>query len=170
MTAVSGASIPASHGAPPPTAPPSAAPKPEVQARHATPAAAPSADGPSDPASVWSRFRASVAEGSVAPIVEPLTLERIEGGVAVVSAPTVTALGAARTRRGAIEEGISKALGRSVRLELRAADRPPEAAPTESPTTSDPAARAKAMSNPLVRRAVELFDGRVVEVSDDTPE
>jgi hypothetical protein len=106
------------------------------------------------------------ANPSVAPIVEPLSLEKIEGNVAVVTAPTTTALGAARTRRGAIEEGLSKALGRTIRLELRAAESAPGSAAAPR-SVVDTAARAQAMSNPLVRRAVELFDARVVDVQDD---
>jgi hypothetical protein len=120
-----------------------------------------------DPAAVWSRMLELVAANpSVAPIVEPLRLEKIEGNVAVVIAPTTTALGAARTRRGAIEEGLSKALGRTIRLELRAAEAAPDSASAPA-SAVDTAARAQAMNNPLVRRAVELFDARVVDVQDD---
>lgn len=140
---------------------------------HAAPASAP-ASPPSqanDAASVWERFRALVADNfSVAPIVEPLTLDRLDGNLAIIIAPTMTALGAARTRRGAIEDGLTKAIGRPVRIELRASEKPVESPEAIQPSHPDPAARAKAMSNPLVRRAVELFDGRVVDVSEDQGE
>lgn len=137
-----------------------------VVSRPVVPASAPEALS-NDPAAVWERFCGLIAANpSVAPIVEPLVLEKIEGGVVVVVAPTTMALGAARTRRGAIEEGLSKAMGRTIRLELRASESAPSAAALPTGAV-DTAARAQAMSNPLVRRAVELFDGRVVDVQDD---
>lgn len=102
----------------------------------------------------------------MAPIAEPLVLERLDAGVAVVSAPTPIALGAARTRRTAIEDALSKAAGRTIRLELRAAD-VPASSPPATANVPDTAARAQAMNNPLVRRAVELFNATVVDVQDE---
>ncbi|MBL8745416.1 MAG: hypothetical protein JNK58_03565 [Phycisphaerae bacterium] len=147
------------------TQPPPHPAQAEVHTRPATPADPPTSNRPAD---VWERVRALLAANpSVAPVIELLTLEKIEGNVAVVCAPTAGALGAARTRRGAIEDGLSKALARNMRLELKAAETP-AGDPRAPEAVVDTAARAQAMSNPLVRRAVELFDARVVDVQDDT--
>jgi hypothetical protein len=122
-----------------------------------------------DAAAIWSRFREIVASNfSVAPIIEPLKLERLDAGIAVLSAPDAEALGAARTRRSAIEEGLTKAAGRPLRVDLRLAESAPRQQPALSPHAVNSVERERAMQNPLVRRAVELFDGRVVDVEDET--
>lgn len=117
---------------------------------------------------MWKRFSEIVASNfSVAPVVEALRLERIEAGSAVVIAPDAESLGAARTRRSAIEEALTKAAGRPLRLDLRLAEMTERAQPVLSPHAIDASDRERAMQNPLVRRAIELFDGRVVDVQDD---
>lgn len=104
---------------------------------------------------------------SVAPIVEPLKLREVGGGIAVLTAPA-EAIAAARARKGAIEEALGRAIGRPIRVELRADPAGPSSAEASADHLPDTAARAEAMKNPIVRRAVELFDARIISVEDDT--
>lgn len=100
-------------------------------------------------------------------MLELLTLEREDGAELVLVAKTPSERDAASARKSAIENAARDMTGRSVRVTIKLAGG--EAAPrTPSTPAVDAAAYAQAQASPLVRRAIELFDARLVDVQDDT--
>lgn len=80
-------------------------------------------------------------------------------------------LARARARRVWLAEQLSSAIGRGVRVELREPEAT-TAAETE-PNLDDAAMRRQAEEDPVVKRAMELFDARVVRIESvgrQTPE
>jgi len=147
-----------------------------VHTRPVTPAASPevtsTAPATLDAASTWNRFKNSCAANpSVSAVIEPLMLERIDGTLAYLSAPSAESLSMVKPRKAAIEELLGKLLGRTMRIELKlaadAASLPEPAAARQPAGIMDPDDRAAALKNPLVKRAIELFDARLIDVQDD---
>lgn len=123
---------------------------------------------PLDPPGVWAAVCASVASSPAgAALVESLRLVSLEHGVATVETDDAGAAGRARTRRKWLEERIGAAYGSPVRVEVHA---PEEGAATQAIPDEelDAAARRDAANNPLVQKAMDLFQARLVRV--DPPE
>ncbi len=135
------------------------------------PAAAPA---PLSGPALWSRFlERTASNASVRAAVESLTFEREHAGVLTLRAPNTTEAATAKARLSSINDLLSTVAGRTVRIDIRTPEAADDSA-TTSPTAPrspavDAAAYAQAQSNPLVRRAMELFDARLVDVRDDTP-
>lgn len=122
--------------------------------------------GPMTAAALWSRFiEIAATKPSVMAAAEPLVLERLEGGEARLVARDASALASAKPVRLSIEEVMSKAAGRTVRVELALAAEAEPAARVQPMV--DTAARAEAERHPLVRRAAEVLGARLVDVQDD---
>jgi hypothetical protein len=143
-----------------------------AQATEAKPAPTPGEAAP-DLAELWQKVHDLAAESAATQfIVESIeaTAIRIAGGTLVVSvAPTIGALGPPTPAQTAkIEAIVGRAAGRPVKLEARA---PTPAAKTATPAPAPPtdaAARAQAVNHPLVKRAMELFDAKLVRVDKPT--
>ena len=104
---------------------------------------------------------------SLASLADDLHLTELGAGVAIVSAPTTTKANYARTRQSTLAEIFSEVVGDRVRVEVRMAQS--GAAAKASTRTPSSVAHADAVKDPLVRRAMELFDARIVDVRDDAP-
>lgn len=102
---------------------------------------------------------------SLASLADDLRLTELSAGLAIVSAPTNTKANYARTRQATLAEILSEVTGSRVRVEVRLAQGV-SARSAQAPAPSS-VAHAEAVKDPLVRRAMELFDARVVDVSDD---
>lgn len=139
--------------------------------------AKPSATAPEaapDLAELWRRVHEVAAESAATQfIVESIeaTSIRVAGGTLMIGvAPTIGALGPPTPAQTAkIEAIVTRAAGRPAKLEARAPTptaKPAAAAPPATPT--DAAARAQAVNHPLVKRAMELFDAKLVRVDKPT--
>lgn len=136
-----------------------------------------SAAPPLSGTALWSRFLERTAtNASVKAAVEPLTFEREHAGVLILRAATATEASTARARVSSINDMLSTVAERTLRVDIRVLDAPGSDAerdassgPAPAPRSPavDPAAYSAAQSNPLVRRAIELFDARLVDVQDD---
>ncbi len=117
---------------------------------------------------VWESVCASVASSPAgAALVEALRLVSLEKGVATVEADDPGVAGRARTRRRWLEERIGEVCGTNVRLEVRSTDDSGSASSVpEEPV--DSALLRQAANNPLVQRAMDLFQARLVRVEPPT--
>lgn len=96
---------------------------------------------------------------------------RVAGGVLIVNVQsTMGTLGPPTPAQTAkIEALISKAAGRPAKIEARAPAPAPKQASTQTPAANtDSSARAQAVNHPLVKRAMELFDAKLVRVDKPT--
>jgi len=175
---------PADSPSPPPPAPatPPQRPAPIVapaltptvaQSAEAKPSAVNAEPAP-DLAQLWQQVHDLAAESPATQfMIESIeaTGVRVAGGVVIVNVQsTMGSLGPPTPAQTAkIEALITKAAGRLAKIEARAlatapkqAASPPPAAPTDS------SARAQAVNHPLVKRAMELFDAKLVRVDKPT--
>lgn len=156
-------------GSPPPT-PVRATPLPvpPPQSAQAASVDEPPALPCADPDAAWQRVCVKLRQQpSLASLADDLSLTTLADGVAVFSAPTSTKANYARTRQSTLSDILTEITGARVRIEVRTAQsRSTAAAPATVPSS---VAHAEAVKDPLVRRAMELFDARVVDVSDDAP-
>lgn len=138
-----------------------------------------SAVGAPDTADLWERVRALVAASpSQSGLVELFELKSVRGDTAEVVVADASKAVFARTKVEWVGGLLTKALGRTMHARLIDAPAPEAAArdsadtPTRSAGASliaaDAAARAEAMENPLVRKAMDLFNARVISVENDT--
>ena len=157
---------PVVEAAPAPTTP--APEQPAAPAPTPDPApAAPAAPAADDIDSLWTRV-CELAGGKVATAAFLDLLAPIGWESDVVSLRVLEPkqLSFAQGRRGALEELLERAAGRRVRIDFVVEKDDTDAAPTEI----DDAIRAKAASNPVVERTMELFDARLIDVErDDVP-
>lgn len=108
----------------------------------------------------------AAAKPSIKSVIESLTIERESAGQVVLAANDQETLSAARAMKSTLDDLLSKAAGRTLRSELKLADGAgPQVVVRE--VGFDAAAHHEAMSNPLVRKAVELFDARLIDVQPD---
>lgn len=145
---------------------------PAVEPASDVSAAPPVAPAPvaTTPGAIWERVRERFAEHpSLAAMSESLTLDGIEGGVATLEASSSSALNYARTRQSVLSEAITEISGAGARLriEFRLVSEGADAA-LAKPAVHSSVAHAEAMKDPLVRRALELFGGHVLDVTEDT--
>ncbi len=121
--------------------------------------------------SIWDRAHELAADQpSLSVLLENLTLERCEGGIAVVVAARPGQSAYLRARGAALEDLLSRAAGRPLRLDVREPE-PSSGAETPLPQGAgvDSEAYAQALKHPLVRRAAELLGARLIAVERDSP-
>lgn len=129
--------------------------------------------GTPDLAQLWQQVHDLAAESPATQfMVESVeaTGIRLAGGTLMVCVtPTLGALGPptpAQTTK--IEALITRAAGCPAKIETKTSVAPPKsAAPT--PAQSDASVRAQAVNHPLVKRAMELFDAKLVRVDKPQP-
>lgn len=163
----------ADSASPSPVAP--SAPKATVKPEPATTVqptptsvAEPKAGSPIDIAAVWESVCASVASSPAgAALVEALRLVSLDKGIATVETDDPGVAGRARTRRRWLEERISDVCGVNVRLEVRSSDES-GSTPSLPEEPVDSALMREAANNPLVQRAMDLFQARLVRVEPPT--
>lgn len=104
---------------------------------------------------------------SVRVLLDALDLKSLDAGGATVVVKSAAKLGSARSSRAKLGELIGEAMGRGGPVEVRV-----EAAAGVSQLAPAPTGRItgeqehKALQNPLVRKTVELFDARIVEIKE----
>lgn len=121
-----------------------------------------------DPSVVWERVRNAATGGPTLVMLDTLRLVAIKGSTAHIEADSPQALSFAIGKVERLTGMVTGAVGRPVRvaLALRAGAPTERATGAQSPGGgADP--RAVAEATPIVRRAIELFDARVVRVDDD---
>lgn len=119
------------------------------------------------PAEVWSRVGELAASNpSVLVAVNAAELESIESDVARLVVKDATKAQYVRGRQGQLEELLGRVVARRVRIDVRAPEGAAHARPV-AVTGVDTAGLAQAMSHPLVRRAMDLFNARIIEVGPD---
>lgn len=117
---------------------------------------------------LWARVGAR-AQGnpSVKAVIDQLSLVSAEGSLVRLRPMDGSSASSARARKAQLEELLSAEAGRSVRVEF---DPPASGASRAMPAgVVDAALHAEASRNPLVRRAMELFDARVIDVRPEDP-
>lgn len=145
-------------------APPPVDPAPAV----ATPSpVAHDSPNPTDPMEVWKRIceRAGGGPGT-ASLMGAMRLDRFEGDTAVVVISDPSKAGRARIKQEWLRDLLREALpGRAVRVVFSVAG---EASNNDPETDSGASSHHEAMRHPLVRRAMELFDARLIEVKRES--
>lgn len=144
------------------------APAPASTSTEAKPSAT-SGDAVPDLAQLWESMHELSHQSAAAQfIVESMTPTSIRsaGGVLIVCVnSTIGSLGPPTPAQIAkVEALLTRAAGRPAKIEapkVAAASKPAAAPP---PPSSDAAARSQAVNHPLVKRAMELFDARLVRV------
>lgn len=118
----------------------------------------------------------------LAGLAEALRPGRMSPGAAVLLAPNEGMLSSARALKGAIEEAMTKAAGRAMRVEFALAETPApgtdeqwdgshdDAPAVTTRPAANPAAFAQVQSHPLVRRAMDVLGARLVDVQPMEPE
>lgn len=120
---------------------------------------------------MWRRVReATAGQQSVASAIESLRLIAVEGSLATVIAPDADSFAAAKARRSAIESALTAAAGRSMRAEIRLVEGEGEVRRASAVVAQGAPDTDEAMNHPIVRRAMELFGARVIEVRGDEGE
>lgn len=124
---------------------------------------------------VWARVAQLAREEnpSVLSVVESTRLERLDGQRATLAIVRDSNIAYVRARKGALEALLEKVAGVAARIEFievneGAAPSDPQHSDGPRPTV-DQATQARVMQNPVVRKAVELFDARIVEVAPESP-
>ena len=118
--------------------------------------AAPTADDP------WSRFCSVAAKRPTTRVLaQTLRLQSIDSDRAVLTADNPKMLANARHQTDLLASMFREALGRPVRIEFAGDSDAPAASPAPN-RLNDPV-----LEHDLVRKAVELFDARVVSIEDD---
>ena len=146
---------------------PAAAP-PSVQPT-AQSAPAPTPAGADDIVDVWRRVgEAAGDKASAKALLGTLKLVSVAPGRAVLSASDPAQLAYARQRSEQLADLFKRAVGTVVKVTLTAGDAGEDQGASGAPLAVDPADR-EALEDPLVKRAVELFNARVVSVHRDDP-
>lgn len=111
---------------------------------------------------MWDRVLAlAEPKPSIHAAVNGLRLQTLERGVATLEAPDSTAFAYAKARQGVIESLLQDVVGERIRVEIRAPGTEDHAPPP------DAVLQAEALKNPLVRRAMELFEARLIAAGPD---
>lgn len=120
-------------------------------------------------AATWERvLELGQSKAVTAAFLDGLEFASCEGDVASVTIREPRQRQFAEARRGSLEELFERASGRRVRVEFTLpVDGGGEA--TGSSREVDQATRTEAEANPVVHRAMELFDARVVDVEREPP-
>lgn len=120
-----------------------------------------------DPAEAWSRVRELASTNpSVLVAVDAAELESIGPDAARLIVKDATKAQYVRSRQGQLEELLGKVVARRIRIDVKAALGSASARPAAT-TGVDTAGYAQAMNHPLVRRAMDLFNARVIAVGPD---
>ncbi len=116
-------------------------------------------------AELWSRVMAAVERmPSISVATEPMRPVERQGSTLRLSAPERSAKMFTEFQRSKLEEEIERIFGAPLRVEL-VAERASEAPPAEATARElDASARSRAMQHPVVRKATELFDARIIRV------
>ncbi len=141
---------------------PAETPTPETQA--ATPSVAAGApcarsDSVED---VWQAVRAGATTARGRALLAELKLASFGGDSARVSVASKHTMAYLRGQPGWLEDLFTRACRRPVRVEIAL-----DASAKDGPVNDDPDPRAAALRLPLVREAVELFDAKIVAVSEE---
>lgn len=136
-------------------------------AQAARPAPGGGTGGGASSGDVWSQV-VEGAGGTAAAraYLSAMTLRSLDGGRATVAIETRTAMRWAESKKIELARLFEDACGRPVQVEL-ALD---ETASEQDAGAARPDPRAAAMESPLVQRAMELFDARIVRVDEDREE
>lgn len=125
---------------------------------------------------LWDMVRARVAASPAqASVVELFELKSVRAGIAELGVTDAAKLLIARAKVDFIAGLLSKVAGRSLGARLIEPSTPsvtdgaaPAAAtPGAAATREDAAARAEAMQQPLVKKAMDLFNARLIAIEDD---
>lgn len=128
-----------------------------------------SGDG-DDAASLWARVLAAAGDRPSAQArLDSMTLVRVEGSTAFVR--PVSAAHASRVRAGVawIEERLSEASGRKMRVRVESPDETEDGASgaeSSSPALDETTLRREASSNTLVQAAMDLFQAKLIRIED----
>ncbi len=100
--------------------------------------------------------------------IEALEVVEFDGSSVSLRIIDTKQAGYARMSKARIESVIEEVAGRTVRISF-VEDAKPEASTrqTNRPASVDPVAQSQAMKDPVVRRAMELFDARIVDIRDE---
>lgn len=120
-------------------------------------------------AELWSRVMEAVERmPSISVATEPMRPVERQGSTLRLSAPERSAKMFTEFQRSKLEEEIERVFGSPLRVELVAERASETTAPEATAREVDASARARAMQHPVVRKATELFDARIIRV--DPPE
>ena len=145
---------------------PARGPTPAARSEAPSQAAAAERDEPGAE-QLWTRARAATtASASIRAAMDELECVGERPGIVVVRGKSPDALAAAKARKASIEEFLSKAAGRTVRVEFQSSGDAPPTSPRAGANV-DAHAIAAAQSHPLVRRAMEILDARLIDVQDE---
>lgn len=141
---------------------PDKAPSPDrVEVKPETPASKTSVE----PGELFERVRERIgSRPSLRSLLKGATLEDFDGERALIRVGEHDQLEFARLNSNAIAELFRQETGQRVRIAFEAPT--PSGDQDGAPRAITPDVRKEAESNPLVRRAMELFDARVVRVED----
>ena len=117
---------------------------------------------------VWARVREIGGERgpSVRVLIDALELKELGAGSATVVVRSAGKLGHAKMERARLGELIGEAMGRgAVEVKVLAGEQMSAGAAVQR-TRLTGEQEQKAMQNPVVRKAVELFDARLVAVRE----
>lgn len=109
-------------------------------------------------------------------MIEGTRLESIGGLSAKLAIVSDSLASYVRNRKGALEELLAKVCGRTLRIEfVEAFNDEHKSQESESQQSSpragvDPVSQAEVMKDPVVRRAVDLFGARIVEITGEPSE
>ena len=73
-------------------------------------------------------------------------------------------------RRSKLESALSQVSGRTIRLDLELISGDAPAAPKAAPVQTNLQRMQERRRHPLVRQAIEMFDGEVIRVDEPRPE
>jgi len=146
------------------------APAPSLD-RGAASVGAGGAAGSEEAGALWERARANLREQpSLAGLADELRIVGVSAGVVTLAASSQSQANYARSRADLLGEIFSRAgegPGR-LRVDIRLVKEAGSGqTPEQSRAIPGSVAQAEAAKNPLVKRAIELFDARVVEVRDE---
>lgn len=103
-------------------------------------------------------------------MADELAFESLSGGVATLIASDARAFNFWRTRLQALSDALTAASGGEARLRVEVRPAPEPAGAAAARPVPDSVAHAEAAKDPLVRRAMELFGARLIEVRDEKPQ
>jgi hypothetical protein len=130
------------------------------------PVAATSSEPTGSLSEIWAKVINLMTGRSQKILLSKLTLESIDSSSAVIAAPHES-FEMAQAAEPEIEASLISVLGRRIKIEFRDAGKSPESAPVQQQGGGSSISQIE--SNPLIKRATELFGARIVSVQPRRP-
>jgi len=126
---------------------------------------------PSDPGEIWGRVRERTqATPGIHAAIEALELASFDGARAELRIVDASQSGYVKMSKARIESVLEQVAGRPVKAAFLEAPAPSPSSAARRPASVDPVAQAEVKKDPVVRRAMELFDARIVDIQHAPPE